>query len=55
MTASHTTTTLPGAPDGEHVVMTFSTRFADKAEAVETVTFSRQADGTWRATGYFIR
>ncbi|EFL52699.1 conserved hypothetical protein [Solidesulfovibrio fructosivorans JJ]] len=48
-------TSLPGAPDGAYVVMAFDARFAKKKSAVETVTFARQADGTWRAVGYFIR
>lgn len=46
---------LPGAPDGAYVVMQFDTSFAAKEEAVETVTFMLEKDGTWRAVGYFIR
>jgi hypothetical protein len=46
---------LPGAPDGEYVVMQFESSFAAKENAVETVTFSQEKDGTWRASGYFIR
>lgn len=48
-------TSLPGAPDGTYVVMAFDARFANKASAIETVTFARQADGSWRAVGYYIR
>lgn len=48
-------TTLPGAPDGEYVVFTFSTSFADKAQAVETVTAMKVSDGTWRVAGYFVK
>jgi len=48
-------TSLPGAPDGAYVVMAFDARFANKESAIETVTFARQADGTWRAVGYYIR
>ena len=47
-------TTLPGAPDGEYVVFQFDTAFQNKAMAVETVTFVRDADGLWRAVGYFV-
>jgi serine/threonine protein kinase len=47
--------TLPGAPDGEYVVMQFETSFAAKEKAQETVTFMKQPDGTWKAAGYFIR
>ncbi|HEY5893259.1 MAG TPA: DUF4019 domain-containing protein, partial [Chthoniobacterales bacterium] len=32
------TKTLPGAPDGEYVILQFNTTFANKKEAVETVT-----------------
>ena len=48
-------TSLPGAPDGRYVVMTFDTVFANKKAAVETVTFMQDTDGVWRAAGYFIR
>ena len=47
--------TLPGAPDGEYVVIQYSSRFANKASAVETVTPMREKDGSWRVSGYFIK
>ena len=46
---------LPGAPDGEYVVLQFQTQFANKQAAVETVTPMKDADGTWRVAGYYIR
>ena len=46
--------TLPGAPDGEYIVMRFETSFEAKEKAAEIVTFMKQADGTWKAAGYFI-
>ncbi len=46
---------LPGAPDGAYLVMRFTTSFKNKRAAIETVTFMREKDGTWRAAGYFIR
>ena len=49
------TTTLPGAPDGEYVVFQFNTSFEQKAAAVETVTAIREKDGTWHVGGYFIK
>jgi len=49
------TTTLPGAPDGEYVVIQFDTAFANKGSAVETVTPMKDEDGRWRVSGYFIR
>ncbi len=48
-------TTLPGAPDGRYVVMTFTSSFEQKKTATETVTFMREKDGTWKAAGYFIK
>lgn len=49
------TTTLPGAPDGEYVVIQFTTKFAHKQHAVETVTSMQDPDGSWRVSGYFIK
>jgi len=49
------TKTLPGAPDGEYVVVLFDAEFENKASAVETVTPTREKDGSWRVAGYFIR
>ncbi len=49
------TKTLPGAPDGEYVVIQYETVFEHKQSAVETVTPMRDKDGAWRVSGYFIR
>lgn len=49
------TSTLPGAPDGEYVVIQFGTELEHKASAVETVTAMKDADGAWRVAGYFIK
>ncbi|MBM4154454.1 MAG: DUF4019 domain-containing protein [Lentisphaerae bacterium] len=48
-------TRLPGAPDGEYVVILFRSSFANKKSAVETVTPMLDPDGAWRVSGYFIR
>ena len=48
-------TSLPGAPDGKYVVITFETVFDNKASAVETVTPMLEKDGKWRVSGYFIK
>lgn len=53
--SSRYATTLPGAPDGEYVIIQFSTRFANKQSAIETVTPMKEPDGAWRVSGYFIR
>ena len=49
------TTSLPGAPDGEYVVIEFSTSFEKKKSAVETVTPVKDKDGKWRVSGYYIK
>src|SRR6516165_10844949 len=48
-------TSLPGAPDGEYVVIQYDTSFENKRSAVETITPTRDKDGQWRVSGYFIR
>ncbi len=48
-------TQLPGAPDGEYVVIQYDTSFEGKKEAVETVTPMKQKNGYWRVSGYFIK
>ena len=47
-------TTLPGAPDGEYVVLQFQTDFENKTQAVETVT-PMLDEGRWRVSGYYVR
>jgi len=49
------TKTLPGAPDGEYVVVQFDTSFEHKQAATETVTPTLDKDGKWRVSGYFIK
>jgi len=49
------TTSLPGAPDGEYVVIEFETSFKNKKSAVETVTPMMERDGSWRVSGYYIK
>jgi hypothetical protein len=49
------TTQLPGAPDGEYVVIQYQTSFENKQEAVETVVMQLEKDGQWKASGYFIK
>ena len=46
---------LPGAPDGEYVVLTYASEFEHKRAAVETVTPMKDEDGQWRVAGYYIR
>jgi len=48
-------TSLPGAPDGEYMVIQFTTSFENKKSAIETVTPMKDKDGKWRVSGYFIK
>jgi len=45
---------LPGAPDGEYIVIQFQTSFQNKKSSVETLTLSKSS-GQWQAVGYFIK
>ena len=49
------TQSLPGAPDGEYVVIQFNASFKNKKSAVETVTPMLGSDGNWRVSGYYIK
>jgi hypothetical protein len=48
-------TSLPGAPDGAYVVIQFKTSFANKSDAIETITPMKDDKGAWRVSGYFIK
>lgn len=47
-------TSLPGAPDGEYVMVRFLTDF-EKAPAVEELVTMTFIGGAWRPTGYLLR
>ena len=49
------TQSLPGAPDGEYVVIQFKTNFKNKKSAIETVTPMLENDGAWSISGYYIK
>ena len=55
LSKAQSATSLPGAPDGNYVVMQFDSSFANKKNAVETVTFMQEKDGKWKAAGYYIK
>ena len=48
-------TSLPGAPDGEYVVIQYETSFEKKKSSIETVTPMLEKDGKWRVSGYYIK
>jgi hypothetical protein len=49
------TNSLPGAPDGQYVVIQFNTSFENKKSGIETVTPMIDKDGVWRVSGYYIK
>jgi len=51
------TKTLPGAPEGEYVVIQYDTEFSGHAggRMTETVTPAKESDGTWKVSGYYIK
>jgi hypothetical protein len=44
-----------GPHKGEFILAQFDTSFEGLKYAVETVTFEKEADGTWKAAGYYIK
>lgn len=55
LTSIQETTSLPGTPDGHYCILSYTTAFANKKQATETLTLIEEADGQWRAAGYFIK
>ena len=55
LTSKTYSTSLPGAPDGEYVVVQYASSFTDKKAAVETVSLMKEKDGRWKVAGYFVR
>jgi len=49
------TRTLPGAPDGDYVVIQYDTNFDKQKSSVERITPMREKDGQWRISGYYIK
>ena len=49
------TTSLPGVPDGEYVVIQYKTSFENKKLVIETITPMLDKDNSWRVSGYYIK
>jgi len=49
------TTTIPGGPDGEYVIIQFAAKFEKKEKAIETITPKKSEDGKWHVSGYYIK
>jgi len=55
LTSATYTKSLPGAPDGEYVVIQYGTSFEHRQGAIETITPMLDKDGKWRVSGYYIK
>ena len=44
-----------GAPAGEYVIIQYQTYYENRPFTVETVTPRREADGSWKIAGYFVK
>lgn len=47
--------TLPGAPDGDYLVIQFRSSFTAKHSAIETVIMLLGKEGRYAVAGYFVR
>lgn len=47
-------TEMPGAPDGQYMMIQYNTVFENKKEAVETV-IPLVEDGVWKVSGYHVK
>jgi hypothetical protein len=55
LTSAEYANSLPGAPDGDYVVIRYETSFDKKKTAVETITPMLEKDRGWRVAGYHIQ
>ena len=55
LTSAEYTTQLPGAPDGQYVVLQYESSFEHKNAAIETVTPALDKDGKWRVCLYVVK
>jgi hypothetical protein len=53
MDASYTTS-VPGAPEGQYVILHYAASFANRQDTVETVTLAL-AKNYWWVSGYYIK
>ena len=54
LSGEQNTKSLPAVPDGNYKILTFTTQFSAKKDAIETVILSKE-NGNWKVAGYFIR
>lgn len=46
---------LPGAPPGDYVILKYDAIFENLKTATETVVPTKEKDGSWRVSGYFVK
>ncbi len=51
---TRSSTSLPGAPAGQYVVVRYDTAFEQK-KGIETVTAMLDVNGQWKVSGYFFK
>ena len=51
---TRSSTSLPGAPAGQYVSVTYDTAF-EKRKGIETLTATLDPSGQWKVTGYFFK
>ena len=52
---SEYTTHLSGRPEGEYVILQYSTSFKNRNGMVEEITSTKEKDGGWVPLGYYIK
>jgi hypothetical protein len=55
LTSAEYTTQLPGAPDGQYVVIQYASNFEHNGSVIETVTPALDKDGKWRVCLYVVK
>ncbi len=55
LTSAEYRSELPGAPNGEYVVLKYESSFANKPSVIETATPTLDKDGTWRVSLYVVQ
>jgi hypothetical protein len=55
LASAQAVTTLPGAPDGNYLVVQFRSSFTSKHSAIETVIMLLAKNGQYTVAGYFVR
>ena len=55
LTNARYTRTLPGAPEGDYVVIQYGAVYANRPGVTETVVTAREADGSWKVVTYLVQ